>query len=327
MGPLVPALAVLGTLVVASAVFVGRGGRARFRDEEAERRVSGLTTPAIRNLFAWMMSPFLRALLSARIPANFVTYLSLVISLGAGAALATGRFALGGWLYFVAGACDFFDGRLARAQKSASAAGAALDSILDRYTEASILIGLAWFYRQSWVLVPTLFALVGSILVSYVRARGETLQANVGSKATMAEVGWLQRPERVVILGATVALSPAAEVLVPSSLFGAVGAPGNWLAVLGIVIIAVGTQLTAVQRTRHLVRALSTPDDALDPREAALVRDLQLEGAVLAESGVVRSISRPRTLSAVGPLNAPLASSAPPVPIMATGTGPSLRVR
>ena len=69
----------------------------------------------------------------------------------------------------------------------------------------------------------------------------------------MSDVGWLQRPERIVVLGSTVALSPIFEVLyAPNDRH-----PMHWLAVLGIVVLAVGTQTTAAQRTRHLLRLLA----------------------------------------------------------------------
>ena len=112
-----------------------------------------------------------------------------------------GQFSLGGWLYLCSGACDFLDGRLARITGKSSASGAALDSILDRYSEAAMLIGLAWYYRESWVLLPVLAFLAGSFLVPYVRARGEGLGLHL-------KVGLMQRPERVVVLGVAVVFSP-----------------------------------------------------------------------------------------------------------------------
>jgi phosphatidylglycerophosphate synthase/putative flippase GtrA len=218
----------------------------------------------MRVFFAWLMSPLLRLMLRAGLPPNAITSVSVAFSLAAAVALAAGRFSLGGWLYFLAGACDFFDGRLARAQNRASPGGAALDSILDRYTEAAVLVGLAWYYQGTWVLFAVLLALVGSLLVPYVRARGEALQA------TMAEVGIFQRPERVVLLGTTVALSPILEVFLHSRK----DHPMHWLAVAGIVAIAAGTQFTAFQRTRYLVRTLSDQerDSGVSPSKRAWMR-------------------------------------------------------
>ncbi len=254
-----PAMLLVAYVGVGAIVYRARGGRARFRDDEAESRKTGLSSAGMRIFFAWLMSPWLRLMLRAELPPNAVTSVSVAFSLAAAVALAAGRFSLGGWLYFLAGACDFFDGRLARAQDRVTRGGAALDSILDRYAEAAVLVGLAWYYRESWVLFPVLLAIVGSMLVPYVRARGEALHAK------MSEVGILQRPERVVLLGGAVALSPVLEVFIaPHAVH-----PMHWLAVLGILVIAVGTQLTAFQRTRHLMKVLASAPEPKIVAEAA----------------------------------------------------------
>lgn len=262
-----PALVLVAYVAVGVAVFAARGGRVRFPDEESSRRVTGLTSEGMRVFFAWLMKPWIRLLIRANVTANAITCASFVIAVGAAVALAHGRFALGGYLYLLAGACDFFDGRVAREQKLATAAGAALDSILDRYTEAAVLVGLAWFYRGTWVLLPVLLALVGSMLVPYVRARGESLQVASAGAAPLSQVGWLQRPERVVLLATSIALAPAFDMALPPNV-----ASLHWLTIGGVLLVAVGTQLTAVQRTRHLVRALAmvTPSESSTPQLAQL---------------------------------------------------------
>lgn len=253
-----PAVLIGAYVALSAGWFMVRGGRSHFRDDEAERRVTGLTSAGVRVFFSWLMRPWMGLLLRSRVSPNAVTYVSFVFALLAAAALAWGHLSLGGWLYLLAGVCDFFDGKIARARNLASAGGAALDSILDRYTEAAVLVGLAWFYRHSWVLAFVLLALVGSMLVPYVRARGESLQASAPrGTAAFATVGWLQRPERVIVLGTTVAFAPVLDVFLPIA-----ARDMHWLTVIGIVAIAAGTQLTALQRTRHLVRALT-------PRPAA----------------------------------------------------------
>ena len=109
-----------------------------------------------RKRWPWVVRPLWRLCLRSGVPANAVTGLAAVLGLGAGVAVGAGRFALGGWLFLFSGILDVFDGRLARAQQRASAAGAAIDSVLDRYTDAAMLMGLAWFYRGTWVLLPAL---------------------------------------------------------------------------------------------------------------------------------------------------------------------------
>lgn len=243
-----PAVALVVFVLVGLVAYAVRnrffGG---FHDEEMDGRgMGGLTTRRARHFFAWLMRPFWRTLVVVGIPPNAITTLSVGLALGAGAALAAGRFALGGWLYVAAGALDFLDGRVARETNRTSPGGAALDSILDRYCEAAVLVGLSWYYRDSWVLGACLLALTGSLFVPYVRARGESLGAK------MNDVGLFQRPERILVLGVTVALSPIPEAL----LAPLDPAPPHRLAILGLVIIAVASHATAIQRMSHLIRAL-----------------------------------------------------------------------
>jgi phosphatidylglycerophosphate synthase/putative flippase GtrA len=237
------ALIVLGLLSYSvRSLFLGR-----FQDEEAETRgLGGLTTARARHFFAWLMRPLWRSLAAAGVPPNALTTLSVAIALGSGLAASQGRFALAGWIFFAAASLDFLDGRVARATGRASRSGAALDSVLDRYCEAALLTGLAWYYRDSWVLVLVLLALSGSLLVPYVRARGEALGAK------LSDVGFMQRPERILVLGAGVAFAPVPEALLnPMDPH-----PPHRLAVLALVVLAVTAHVTALQRLAHLLRSL-----------------------------------------------------------------------
>lgn len=218
-----------------------------YYDAEIQARGSSVLAGMwLRHYFAWVMLPIWAVLLRLGIPANALTTLSMLLAAGAGVACAEGRFSLGGWLYIFSGICDFFDGRIARITNTASPAGSALDSILDRYSDAAILVGLSWYYRDSWVSLATNIALVGSLLVPYVRAKAESLNVS------MKEVGVAQRAERLLYLGVSVALAPIMEALVvPED-----PQPIHRLAVAGIVLMAFSTQVTAGQRFYHLMRTL-----------------------------------------------------------------------
>jgi phosphatidylglycerophosphate synthase/putative flippase GtrA len=181
----------------------------------------------------------------AGIPATAITTLSLLLAIGSAVAVSVGHFALGGWLFIFVGICDFLDGRVARSSNRASAQGAALDSVLDRYCDGVVLVGLAVYYRNSWVLLPVLAALLGSLLVPYVRARGEGLGVNM-------RVGIMQRPERILCLGAATALSPIVALWVEPN----AARPFYDFAVAGIIVLAVSTHTTALRRLLHLLAAL-----------------------------------------------------------------------
>lgn len=243
-----PVVLVFAWVGVAALVYAYRNRtHAPFHDEEMDDRdAGGLTTRGLRHFFAWLMRPLWQGLARVRFPPDVITKLSLVIALGAALAVGGGRFALGGWLFLGAGLLDFLDGRVARATNAVTRRGAVIDSVIDRYVEASFLIGLAWYYRHDWVLIAALMALSGSLLVPYVRARGEALNVKV------SDVGFMQRTERVVALGLGTALSPAVDAFVAPH----AAPPLHYLAVGALLVLAVTSHVSALQRLLHVLSAL-----------------------------------------------------------------------
>jgi CDP-diacylglycerol---glycerol-3-phosphate 3-phosphatidyltransferase len=145
--------------------------------------------------------------------------------------LASGHLTIGGVLLLIAGIFDMLDGALARVASRQSDFGAFLDSLLDRYSEAAILLALIFVFTQrhntpAVLLVYT--AAVGSILISYARARAEGLGLD-------GKVGVAPRPERIIILGLGLLFSAETTV----------GA---------LVILAILTHATALQRLYHVWR-------------------------------------------------------------------------
>ncbi|MDQ6672369.1 MAG: CDP-alcohol phosphatidyltransferase family protein, partial [Chloroflexota bacterium] len=136
------------------------------------------------------------------------------------------------WLF---SATDTLDGALARATDRVTVFGAFLDSVCDRYAEAAVFLGLVWWFQttvNSLGVALAYLALVGSVMVSYARARAE----GVGLQA--ADVGWFQRPERIILLG--------------MGLLIAQFIPGALIVVLGL--LAILTTVTVLQRVRHVGR-------------------------------------------------------------------------
>jgi CDP-diacylglycerol--glycerol-3-phosphate 3-phosphatidyltransferase len=125
-----------------------------------------------------------------------ITLLAFAWSIGAAVAVAKDYLLIGGILVLVSGAFDLFDGALARAKAQSTKFGAILDSTLDRLSEAAVLLGLLVLYvglNSTWEILLIYIAIVGSILVSYTRARAEGL----GLKC---QVGIFTRAERVIVL-------------------------------------------------------------------------------------------------------------------------------
>src|SRR2546427_3432090 len=121
---------------------------------------------------------------------NTLTVLGLLLSFVTAGVIAQGFLFVGGLLVLFAGIFDMFDGALARAQNAATTFGAFFDSTLDRYSESIILFGLLWYvmqnpglqdplwpapHEQTWMMVFIYAAVVGSLMVSYTKARAEGL--------------------------------------------------------------------------------------------------------------------------------------------------------
>jgi CDP-diacylglycerol--glycerol-3-phosphate 3-phosphatidyltransferase len=140
--------------------------------------------------------PVVRLLARTPLTPNAITWLGFIISLGAAALIVTRHLLAAGVVVLVAGAFDLLDGALARLTGRTTRFGAILDSTLDRLSEAALLLGLVYVFARDgevgWCLLAG-FALLGSLVVSYIRARMEGLGIE-------CRAGLFTRPERVVVL-------------------------------------------------------------------------------------------------------------------------------
>jgi len=182
------------------------------------------------------------ALVVARlgIQPDWITVFGLALVALAAVFIARGDFLTGGIALLLSLPLDALDGAVARAMQRSGAFGMVLDSTLDRYADAFIFAAFGYYFAQSGrldMLVAALAALIGSYLVSYIRARAD--DANVGVSTT---VGWFSRVERVVVL----LLMTLAAGLLESA------APIE----IGLLVLAVGTNATALQRLRHVYTVL-----------------------------------------------------------------------
>jgi CDP-diacylglycerol--glycerol-3-phosphate 3-phosphatidyltransferase len=150
-----------------------------------------------RNLAYRTTNPIVGILSKSGITPNTLTFINLALNIVAAYLIATGHFLLGGILVLVAGLFDLLDGALARFTKQTTKFGAILDSVADRISEAAILCGLLiWYIPQegaSLGIVLIFIVLIGSFLVSYIRARAEGL-------GWQCQVGLFTRAERVIVL-------------------------------------------------------------------------------------------------------------------------------
>src|SRR5215467_9272528 len=137
-----------------------------------------------------------RMLALSKIHPNVLTFIGLVINVGAAALLAVGRFRLAGAVIIGAGLFDMVDGRVARETNRVTRFGGFFDSVLDRYSDLALLVGLLVWYgsiNRFGYVVLTAITMTGSVMVSYTRARAE-------NSIPQCKVGFMERPERVVLL-------------------------------------------------------------------------------------------------------------------------------
>ena len=185
----------------------------RLLPQNWQNRFLDLLTPLIKTLTRWGIHP------------NAFTLAGLVLTLAAAAALFESHLRIGGLLILAGGLCDCIDGNLARAMNKASRFGALFDSTIDRYSEFVMFLGiLAYFIisNERMTAIVVFVALCGSVMVSYSRARAESIGFETQS-------GLMQRPERIVFLGLGALIHPVAFKLV-------------------IWLVAIFANLTALQR-------------------------------------------------------------------------------
>ena len=166
---------------------------------------------------------------------DWLTLMGLVMNLGATAAFAKSHLHWGALIMMAAGVCDILDGQVAREGRKETKFGALLDSTTDRYSEIFIYFGIGAYLigRDEWVASGILFfAITGSLMVSYVRARAEGLGED-------CKVGFMQRPERLTAL----------------ALGSLVGHQGL---VFVLVLLAVTTNYTVIERLAHIRNRLKS---------------------------------------------------------------------
>ena len=132
----------------------------------------------------------------SKINPNVLTFIGLVINIVAATVLAIGSFRIAGGVILFAGLFDMVDGRVARATNQVTRFGGFFDSVLDRYSDLALLMGLLVYYgtiNRPFYVVLTAIVMAASVMISYTRSRAENI-------IPTCKVGFLERPERIVLL-------------------------------------------------------------------------------------------------------------------------------
>jgi CDP-diacylglycerol--glycerol-3-phosphate 3-phosphatidyltransferase len=183
----------------------------------------------IERLIRRAFGPLIQILVRCQIGPNAVSVTGFLVTIVAVGLFVGGAPVAGGLIFLLGSLLDVLDGELARASNRVTPFGAVIDSLLDRISEGALLIAIAWYFADRGEVagvVITMAGMLGSVSTSYVRARAEAV-------GTTCAVGWITRPERIIIL--TLGM-----------IFGQIFA--------AIVILFVLATLTVIQRTVHVHR-------------------------------------------------------------------------
>jgi CDP-diacylglycerol--glycerol-3-phosphate 3-phosphatidyltransferase len=239
-------IAILALALLSMPLYAAGSARREKDPHDLADRGSFVMGSFVRKWFYWFIGPIERTALALKLGPLFFNLAGVAFGVAAAGCFGTGRTALGGWAVLLGGAADVLDGRIARALGIANQRGAFLDSTLDRFAEFAAFVGLALMFRESgFALVVVVTALGGSLLVSYARARGESVGVE-------CKLGIMQRAERLLLLGFGAILDPTV-----SSLSGR--GPGALLEPV-LLLMAVGSVSTAIFRTVWIARRLPEVD-------------------------------------------------------------------
>lgn len=163
---------------------------------------------------------------------NALSFMALISGLGAGVLFFLKHPFWAGIMIVICGLFDILDGKVAMNTNQKSLFGAIVDSALDRYSEFFIYLGLAAYFRNHWALWLTFWAILGSSMVSYTRARAEGLGIE-------CKIGIMQRAERMLLLFLGAMIGSLFNIFDP-------------VMITVLAIIAVFSNITAIQRTFYV---------------------------------------------------------------------------
>ena len=201
----------------------------------------------LQKVIYYLINPLIKGMIKIGITPNFITTTGFILNLFATGLMIyaaiydpsnTTIIGYAGGVIIFAGLFDMMDGRLARLGNMQSTFGALWDSTLDRYSELFTLFGILFYLLANqwvWSGIITFLAIIGSIMVSYVRARGEGLGLDV-------KVGFMQRPERVVVTAIGAIVCGACNSL--------------WALIVPMMLIALLANITAFWRIAYCYKQL-----------------------------------------------------------------------
>jgi CDP-diacylglycerol--glycerol-3-phosphate 3-phosphatidyltransferase len=236
-----PLFALFNLGLIVGAATLGMRYYLRTQPDSSAVKGSRFLSSRVRAWYFTNLDPFEALFVRLGVQPIALTYAQVAVSVLVAWAYASGLVFCAGWLVLFAGTLDILDGKVARRGSGASRRGAFLDSVMDRYAEFVSYAGLIVLFAHGWRVWAVLLAILGGVMVSYTRARAEGL-------GVACEIGWLQRPERFVLLGFGSIYGSLVDHLLGTD---------QLLLTVTIALLAVLANITAMQRIVYVSRALS----------------------------------------------------------------------
>ncbi len=220
-----------------------------------------------------ILHPFIMLMHKMGVTPNMITTFGLLLNIVAAVIFIIGAeqedrtdmlyVGLGGVTILIAGLFDMMDGRLARLKDMSSPFGAFYDSVIDRYSELVMFLGICYYLISQDYFLSSLFAfvaLIGSMMVSYTRSRAEGIGVD-------CSVGMMQRPARVVTVGAAAMFCGIAYFIFGSFSYKIEGSPIPLFETISIftlpvTFVSIMSNFTAFQRLNHVRKELAKRENA-----------------------------------------------------------------
>lgn len=246
---LLPILIINGIFAVTLFYFAATRSRYPVPDEVTTRHNSRFLSAFFKEYWYWLTTPVAKFLIAMRLSPNIITFIGTMMNILPAYLFAIGQIGWAGWAMVWAATFDLMDGKIARLTGKSFRSGAVYDSVMDRFGEGIVMMGLAIYFRDSWVLYFVLAGLIGAMTVSYARAKAESL-------GIACKEGTMQRPERIVYLGVSSLLQPAVDfIMIKMGIM-----PFPVLTICAVCMVGVMTNATAVYRMLYVMNTLDKQD-------------------------------------------------------------------
>ncbi len=244
---------ILGALILFVVLrALGKIDVSKTRDEKF--RTTAVLGATLRDFWPWFTGPVERLLIAAHVTPNLISTAGFLLSCVAAVFYYMGHVGTAGYIIIFGATCDSFDGRVARATGQQTKSGAFYDAVLDRVGEAAVFMGIAAYFEGSFVMYIPIAALLGSLMVSYVKARAEAM-------GVACKEGLMQRPERLFLLCITSLFDPLVKAIGVEFGFADV----HYLLIAAVAVIAALSWYTFFQR---LYQGFNAVYDAFDKEKA-----------------------------------------------------------